>query len=36
VAKLRAKMQPVIAKFSANVGEATVSEVMAELAKLRK
>lgn len=36
VAKLREKMQPVIAKFSANVGEATVSEMMAELAKLRK
>ena len=36
VAKLRAKMQPVIAKYSANVGEATVNEVMAELAKLRR
>jgi TRAP-type C4-dicarboxylate transport system substrate-binding protein len=36
VAKLREKMKPVIAKFSANVGEATVNEVNAELAKLRK
>jgi hypothetical protein len=29
-------MKPVIAQFSANVGEATVTEMMAELAKLRK
>ena len=36
VAKLREKMKPVIAQFSASVGEATVSEVNAELAKLRK
>ncbi len=36
VAKLRDKMKPVIAQFSANVGEATVNETMAELAKLRK
>ncbi|MGS5087920.1 TRAP transporter substrate-binding protein [Hydrogenophaga sp. A37] len=36
VAKLRTKMQPVIAKYSATVGEATVNEVMGELAKLRK
>ena len=36
VAKLREKMQPVITQFSANVGEVTVNEVMAELAKLRK
>ncbi len=36
VAKLREKMKPVIAKYSANVGEATVTEMMAELAKLRK
>ena len=36
VAKLREKMKPVIAKYSATVGEATVSEVQAELAKLRK
>jgi TRAP-type transport system periplasmic protein len=34
--KLRDKMKPVIAKYSATVGEATVAEVMAELAKLRK
>jgi tripartite ATP-independent transporter DctP family solute receptor len=36
VAKLREKMKPVIAQFSANVGEATVNEVAAELAKMRK
>ena len=36
VAKLRDKMKPVIAQFSANVGEATVNEMMAELAKQRK
>ncbi|MEY4882849.1 MAG: hypothetical protein RIS34_703 [Pseudomonadota bacterium] len=36
VAKLREKMKPVVAQFSANVGEATVNEVMAELAKMRK
>jgi TRAP-type transport system periplasmic protein len=36
VNKLREKMKPVIAKYSATVGEATVSEVQAELAKLRK
>jgi TRAP-type transport system periplasmic protein len=36
VAKLREKMKPVIAQFSANVGEATVNDMMAELAKLRK
>jgi TRAP-type transport system periplasmic protein len=36
VAKLREKMKPVIAKHSATVGEATVKEVQAELAKLRK
>ena len=36
VAKLREKMKPVIAQFSTNVGEATVNEMMAELAKLRK
>jgi len=29
-------MKPVIAQFSASVGEATVNEMMAELAKLRK
>ncbi len=36
VAKLREKMKPVIAQFSANVGEATVAEVTAALAQLRK
>ena len=36
VAKLREKMKPVIAQFTANVGDATVAEVQAELAKLRK
>ena len=36
VAKLREKMKPVVAQFSASVGEATVAEVMAELAKMRK
>ena len=36
IAKLREKMKPVIAKFSASVGEATVNEMMAELAKLRR
>ena len=36
VAKLREKMKPVLAKYSANVGQATVDQVMAELAKLRK
>jgi hypothetical protein len=29
-------MKPVIAKFSANVGDATVNEMLAELAKLRR
>ncbi len=36
VAKLREKMKPVVAKYAAVVGEATVNEVQAELAKLRK
>jgi tripartite ATP-independent transporter DctP family solute receptor len=36
VAKFREKMKPVIAKHSATVGEATVNEVMAALAALRK
>lgn len=36
VAKFREKMKPVIFKYSTNVGEATVNEMMAELAKLRK
>ena len=35
-AKLREKMKPVIAKYSSGVGDATVTELMAELAKLRK
>jgi tripartite ATP-independent transporter DctP family solute receptor len=36
VAKLRDKMKPVIAQFSASVGDETVKEVMGELAKMRK
>ena len=36
VAKLREKMKPVIAKHSANVGEATVKAMMTELDKARK
>jgi tripartite ATP-independent transporter DctP family solute receptor len=36
VAKLRDKMKPVLAKHSANVGDATVNAMMDELAKLRK
>jgi len=36
VAKFREKMKPVIAKHAVTVGEATVNELMAELAKLRK
>ena len=36
VAKLREKMKPVIAKFSASVGESTVNEMMTELARMRK
>jgi tripartite ATP-independent transporter DctP family solute receptor len=36
VNKLRMKMKPVIDKYTAAVGEATVKEVQAELAKLRK
>ncbi|MBX3606892.1 MAG: TRAP transporter substrate-binding protein [Piscinibacter sp.] len=36
IAKFREKMKPVIAKHSEKVGEATVQEVQAELAKLRK
>lgn len=36
VAKLREKMKPVIAQFSANVGDATVNEVTAALTQLRK
>jgi hypothetical protein len=34
--KLRAKAKPVIDKHAANVGEATVKELMAELDKARK
>lgn len=36
VAKLREKMKPVVAKYASVVGETTVNEVQAELAKLRK
>ena len=36
VAKLREKMKPVIAQFSSSVGEATVNELTAELAQMRK
>lgn len=36
VAKLREKVRPVIEKHTAAVGEATVKELMAELAKVRK
>jgi tripartite ATP-independent transporter DctP family solute receptor len=36
VAKLREKMAPVIAKYTATVGEVTVKEVQDELAKMRK
>ncbi len=36
VDKLRDKMKPVIAKHSANVGEATVKAVLAEVEKARK
>ena len=36
VAKLREKLKPVVAKYAAVVGETTVNEVQAELAKLRK
>jgi TRAP-type transport system periplasmic protein len=36
VEKLREKMKPVIAKYSANVGEALVGEVNAELARMRR
>jgi tripartite ATP-independent transporter DctP family solute receptor len=35
-AKMREKMKPVIDKHAATVGEGTVHELMAELAKLRK
>ncbi len=36
MAKLQVKMKPVIDKHAATVGESTVKDVMAELAKLRK
>lgn len=36
IAKFRDKMKPVIAKYSATVGEDTVKSLMAELAKARK
>ena len=36
VAKLRDKMKPVIAQFSASVGDETVNAVTGELAKMRK
>jgi TRAP-type transport system periplasmic protein len=36
VTKLREKMKPVIDKYAGSVGESTVKDVMAELAKLRK
>ena len=36
VAKLREKVKPVIDKYSASVGESTVKELMAEIAKVRK
>ncbi|MDR6856828.1 TRAP transporter substrate-binding protein [Variovorax guangxiensis] len=36
MAKLREKVKPVIDKYSASVGEATVKELMAEVAKVRK
>ncbi|NVM90383.1 tripartite ATP-independent transporter DctP family solute receptor [Variovorax sp. SG517] len=36
MAKLRAKVKPVIDKYSASVGEATVKELMAEIEKARK
>jgi len=35
MAKLREKMKPVIAQFSASVGQGTLNEVTAELAKMR-
>ena len=36
MANIREKMKPVIAKYSANVGEATANELIAELDKLRQ
>jgi len=34
--KLRAKVKPVIDKYTASVGETTVKELMAEIEKARK
>ena len=34
--KLRDKLRPVTAKYAVNVGQETVQELQAELAKLRK
>jgi len=36
MAKLRAKVKPVIDKYSASVGEATVKELMSEIDKVRR
>lgn len=36
VAKLREKLKPVIEKYTASVGEATVKEIQTELEKMRK
>jgi tripartite ATP-independent transporter DctP family solute receptor len=36
MAKLREKVKPVIDKYTASVGEPTVKELMAEIAKVRK
>ena len=36
MAKLREKVKPVIEKYTASVGDATVKELMAEIAKVRK
>jgi hypothetical protein len=34
-AKMRAKLQPVLAKYSKEFGEETTNELMSELAKFR-
>lgn len=36
IAKIRAKIKPVIEKFSANVGPELVKELQGELDKIRK
>jgi TRAP-type C4-dicarboxylate transport system substrate-binding protein len=36
MARLREKVKPVIDKYTASVGDATVKELMAEIAKVRK